>query len=884
VTPEGGAPPPSVSGGPYLEGVAITTEFPPEHAASGDAPGAGGAPGRNGGPVSVPVPAEVALDLPGTASLEHAEGEPEAKLAPARPAVPPVHAAAVAELQRSLGVTHVTAQALVRRDLADPADARKWLAGRTDEVVELPGLANAVELVLHHVRAGNPILVHGDYDVDGVAATAILLDTLELLGADPKWHLPKRGVDGYGLTAASLERIGRLQPKLVITVDCGITAVDETALLRDAGIDVLITDHHLPRGDGVLPDTAILHPGVMDGELIDRVGEPCGAGVAADLANGLLKATGHGASPLRDGIAELAALATIADCVPLVDGNRTAVRDGLGALARTRRPGLRALLRSARVDPTTLDGMAVAFRLSPRLNAAGRMSRADLALALVRARTDDEATRLAEELERCNLQRREVELSVRRKAEQQVRELGERSGYVLAGENWPAGVIGIVASRIAEQTDRPAVVLSIDGDRATGSARSAQGLDLAGLFAACAEHLTKFGGHAAAAGCELEPANIPAFTAAFDAAAAEALKDAPPIPGPVVDAVAEVRDLTLALADELAAFEPTGEGNPAVRLLLPSVRVIEESPMGTGNEHRRAVISSGGARTKAVAFSSPPLPLNVPLDLVVQLERSTFGGTVEARVVVRSVHPLDRPSQAADAKKVGIDAGAIAALLAGYHEDIPAPTRPPAPGADKRGASVAAVLRVAAACGREPIAYAADPARRAVQLEGLGWRGTVVGPAGLQSALELAAPEHGVVICVDPPIDPRAAAALASNAVEAWWSWTDAELTYGVHALEREFALRPLMVSLFRGLREAGKPVPALGLLKLLPDGHAPAALGRAVRVLDELGLVDVADGLASVELVSQAASDPTQSSIYRNALAVVEEARSWSLLSRQPA
>jgi single-stranded-DNA-specific exonuclease len=539
------------------------------------------------------------------------------------------------------------------------------------------------------------------------------------------------------------------------------------------------------------------------------------------------------------------------------------------------------------VDPTALDGTAVAFRLSPRLNAAGRMARADLALALVRARGDDEATRLAEELERCNLQRREVELSVRRKAEQQVRELGERSGYVLSGESWPAGVIGIVASRIAEETDRPVVVIGIDGERGTGSARSAQGLDLAGLFAACAEHLTKFGGHAAAAGCELEAANVPAFAAAFDAAASEALKDAPPLAGPVVDAVAEVRDLTLALADELAAFEPTGEGNPAVRLLLPSVRVIEESPMGTGNEHRRAVISSGGARTKAVAFSSPPLPLNVPLDLVVQLERSTFGGTVEARVVVRSVHPLERPAPggaAAGAKKVGIDAGAIAALLAGYHEEVPAPMRPPAPSVDKRGASVAAVLRVAAACGREPIAFAADPARRAVQLEGLGWRGTVVGPAGLQAALELATPDHGVVVCVDPPLDPRAASALASNAVEAWWSWTDAELTYGVHALEREFALRPLMVSLFRGLREAGKPVPALGLLAFLPDGDAPAALGRAVRVLDELGLVEVADGLASVELVSQSASDPNGSSIYRNALAVVEEARSWSLLSRQPA
>ena len=830
----------------------------------------------------IPAPAAPAA-APNTARLQPAEGEPAAKIvgAPVRPAVPQVAAAQLVELQRALGVSHVTAQALARRGLGDPAEARRWLAGGTEAPVSLPGLESAVDLVLRHIEAGSKILVHGDYDVDGVTATAILIDVLELLGTSPKWHLPKRGVDGYGLTAASLARIGKLEPDLVITVDCGITAVDETALLRDAGIDVLITDHHLPRGDGALPATTILHPGVLDGEQVERVGEPCGAGVAAELAIALLERTGHAAAPLRDGISELAALATIADCVPLVDANRTLVREGLAALARTRRPGLRALLRSARVDATALDGMAVAFRLSPRLNAAGRMARADLALSLVRARTDEDAARLAEELERCNLQRRDVELGVRRQAEQQVRDLGERSGYVLAGEGWPAGVIGIVASRIAEQTDRPVVVLGIDGDRGTGSARSAQGLDLSALMAACAAHLVQFGGHQAAAGCEIETSAVEAFTEAFDHAAAVALAAAPPLQPPTVDAVAEVRDLTLALADELSAFEPTGEGNPAVRLLLPSVRVIEESPMGTGTEHRRAVISSGGARTKAVAFNSPPLPMNVPLDLVVQLERSAYGGTVEARVVVRSVHPLAGPGGAAPAKKVGIDAGALAQLLAGYHDEVPAWHRPPNPAVDRRGSSVAAVLRVAAANGREPIAYAADPARRAVQLESLGWRGTTVGPAGLAAALELAAPDHGVLVCVDPPVDPRAASALASSPVETWWNWTEAELTYAVHVLEREFALRPLMVSLFRALREAGKPLPALALLQHVPDGHAPAALGRAVRVLGDLGLVRVDEGFTAVELISEAASDPTGSAVYRNALAVVEEARSWSLLIR---
>ncbi len=806
-------------------------------------------------------------------------GEPRALVlaaAASRPVVAPVNPIALAELTTSLGVGHVTAQALLRRGLDDLAQASAWLAGRVDAAAPLPNLDAAAQLVARHIEAGSRILVHGDYDVDGVCATAILLDTLQFLGAQAAWHLPKRGVDGYGITSTSLERIGRLGAQLVISVDCGITAVDEVALLRDAGVDVLITDHHLPRGDGTLPATTILHPAVRGEELVQPATAPCGAGVAAHLARALLQGAGQRAEGLIDGIAELTALATIADCVPLTGENRALVREGLGALARTRRPGLRALLRAARVDAASLDGTAVAFRLSPRLNAAGRVARADLALALLRTGSDDEAARLVEEIERCNLRRRETELEVRRAAEQQVRALGPRSGYVLAGEGWPAGVVGITASRIAEATGSPTVIVGLSGDAGTGSARSARGLDLAALLSECAEHLERFGGHAQAAGCEVRTEQLHAFAEAFDAAAARALEHADDQTGPAIDAVAEVRDLTLDLADELAAFEPTGEGNPAVRLLLPSVRVIEESPMGSGNEHRRAVIASGGARTNAVAFSSPPIPMGVPLDLVVHLERSTFGGTVEARVVVQSVHPLER--QPALAATVGRDAGGLAALLSGYQEPVPAPQVPPRPSVDRRGCSVAAALRVAAACGREPIAYVSDTGRRAPQLRSLGFTGTVVGPAALARTLALADAAHGLVICVDPPLDPRAAAALSSTAVEAWWSWTEAELTYSLHVLEREFALRPLMVELFRGLRGAGAPVPALGLLAFLPDGAAPAGLGRAVRVLEELGLVQVGEGLSSVELISAERADVDRSTVFAQAAAVVEEARAWSL------
>lgn len=836
----------SVPGGAYAEGVAAAV--PVDQPAAVDA-----------APPTAPAPIPAA---------------PPADAVPA-PVVPAISGAARAELQRTLGVSHITAQALLRRGLEDPVEARRWLAGHADASEPLPNLDAAATRVQQAIDAGGTILIHGDYDVDGVCATTILLDALQMLGAQTAWHLPKRGVDGYGLTEASLTRIRRLRPALVITVDCGITAVDEVAALQADGIDVLITDHHLPREDGGLPPTVVLHPAVRGEELIEPVGEPCGAGVAGLLARELLQRAGRSQAALEDGISELVALATIADCVPLTGQNRAMVRDGLGALARTRRPGLRALLQAARVNVAALDGTAVSFRLAPRLNAAGRVARADLALALLRSGNDEEARRLVDEIERCNQRRRDTELEVRRAAEQQVRALGERDGYVLAGEGWPAGVVGIVASRIAEQTDRPTVIVGLSGELGTGSARSARGLDLAALLSACAPHLERFGGHAAAAGCEVRADRVEAFAEAFNAAAAEALSAAPEATPPTVDAVAEVRDLTLELADELAAFQPTGEGNPPVRLLLPAVRVIEESTLGSTGEHRRAVISSGGARSNAVAFNSRPLPVNTPVDLVVELERSTFGGTVEARLLVRSVHPLEG---AAPAPAVGRDAAGLAALLSGYQEEMPESCAPPVPSVDRRGASVAAALRSLAGDGQQPIAYVADPARRIPRLRALGYTGTIAGPDALARTLRAAEPERTVVVCVDPPLDPRAAAALASASVESWWAWTEAELTFAVHALEREFALRPVMVALFRGLREAEAPLTAIELLGLAGDDARPAALGRAVRVLEELGLVQVGDGLSEVQLISQDRADVEASARYRRATAIVEEARRWSL------
>jgi single-stranded-DNA-specific exonuclease len=313
--------------------------------------------------------------------------------APRRPAPPPValrfelapyDLGAAVGLERELGISHVLAQVLVRRGLADPASARAFLAPReAHDASRFDGIDRAVGVISHHLAAGSRIVVHGDYDVDGICATAILIRALRSLrGRAPRgeptvgWFLPHRTRDGYGLSAATITRLVERGTGLLITVDCGITAVDEVAAARAAGLDVVVTDHHAPRADGALPDAPIVHPAVCSYPCL----ELCGSGVALKLAEAL-------GAPTAEEDIELVALATVADLVPLRGENRRLVRAGLDELARTARPGLRALLDVSGVDPSALDTHAIGFRLAPRINAAGRVSSPDAGLELLL--TDD---------------------------------------------------------------------------------------------------------------------------------------------------------------------------------------------------------------------------------------------------------------------------------------------------------------------------------------------------------------------------------------------------------------------------------------------------------------------------------------------------------------
>jgi single-stranded-DNA-specific exonuclease len=563
----------------------------------------------------------------------------------------------VARLRERLRVSDVLAQVLVRRGHHDPRSASAFLAAQErHELDTFGGLRDAAELVAARAHAGRRITIHGDYDVDGVCSTAVLVRTLRKLGATCDWYLPDRAEDGYGLSASTVRRLAERGTELLITVDCAITAVEEVALARSLGMEVIVSDHHVPRADGMLPDAPIVHPALCGYPCT----ELCAAAVAHKLAQATLEAAGREANEADEDL-DLVALATIADVVPLVGENRTLVRRGLHALAATAKPGLRALMAVARIDPGKIDERAVGFGLAPRINAAGRLYRADAALELILTEDRVRGAQIAEELDRANGERRHTEHAIRHEAEAQIGQLSEHgacAAYVLAGDGWHPGVIGIVASRLVERHRRPVVLVALDGDRGRGSGRSFDGYDLLAGLTACGEHLERYGGHSVAAGVELERGSLAAFADALDRHATIALSPEDMFARERVDAVVGGTQLGMELAEELAMLAPFGRGNPAVSLMVRDAVLRDVRPMGEG-KHARFTIESDGVHARAVAFGCDG-KLGVGdgerLDATFALEVNEWRGVSEPRLVLRHAQPaqlgeliqpeeLEQPSQ-----------------------------------------------------------------------------------------------------------------------------------------------------------------------------------------------------------------------------------------------
>jgi single-stranded-DNA-specific exonuclease len=539
----------------------------------------------------------------------------------------------VQRLRRELGVSEPLGQVLVRRGLAEPALARSFLDCSEEHSPQLfAGIGAAVEVILRHVRQGTRITVHGDYDVDGVCSTAVLVRALHELGGDVDFYLPDRASDGYGLNLETVRRLAARGTQLLITVDCAVTAVQEVAAARALGMEVVVTDHHSPRADGELPEAPIVHPRLCGYPCPDL----CATAVSYKLAEALYAALERDSRALR-GDLDLVALATVADVVALTGENRTLVRRGLRALAGTTKPGLRALMAVAGVDPATVGERALGFALAPRLNAAGRLYRADAGLELILTSDAQRAARIAQELDSANHERRQIERRIRFEAEAQMAELGERPAYVLAGEDWHPGVIGIVASRMVELSGRPVVMIALDAETGRGSGRSVESFDLLAGLTACGGSLLGYGGHRAAAGLQIERGRVGEFAAALSAHAGHALEAEDLVPVERVDAIVGGPQLGMDLAEELASLAPFGRGNPAVSLMVADAVFADSRPMGEG-KHVRFSVESQGARARAVAFGCGgrlPVADGEPVQATFALEVNEWNGISEPRLVLR---------------------------------------------------------------------------------------------------------------------------------------------------------------------------------------------------------------------------------------------------------
>jgi single-stranded-DNA-specific exonuclease len=524
----------------------------------------------------------------------------------------------------------------------------------------------------------------------------------------------------------------------------------------------------------------------------------------------------------------------------------------------------------AGADPSALDAGTLGFRLGPRINAAGRLRRADAGVELLLTGDSERARAIALELDQLNAERRAVERRIVWEAESLVAALGERPAYVLAGEGWHPGVVGIVASRIVERWHRPTVVIALEGATGTGSGRSIPGFDLLGALSAGAEHLERFGGHRAAAGITIARERLEAFTEAFEAHAGSVLTDDLLARVETVDAVACGADLGLVLAEELERLEPTGIGNPSVRLLVPGGRLREVRTMGEEGRHARFMVCSGGVRTPAVAFGCDgrlPVGPDQPADASFRLERNCWNGSVEPRLVLRAAWPCEP----APISVVGEGSGYLAEVLGALAEPVSVEASPREPAdrravLDRRGEGPLAVLADALAAGDRVLAVCADVARR---LPGLAPR---CGGFALvcYHALERQpglADEFDQLVALDPPGCPAEARLLQAGAGFAHLAWGEDELRFAQQMHELEYGLRGSLVALYRALRQREQ---AAGdeLERLLRGDAAPGRparlAARLIRVLSELELASLEPTVPALSIAGAAPTALERSAAYR--------------------
>ncbi len=536
------------------------------------------------------------------------------------------------------------AELLAGRGYHDPEEAERFLSPSVDDLFDpmaLRDMDRAVDILRRSLELGHRILIHGDYDCDGICATTLLLDGLTELGADVDFHIPDRFEEGYGLSMMAVDRCREEGFDLLLSVDCGSSSHTEIAAAQEAGIRVIITDHHQVPDPPPTPD-ALVNP--QHPEDTYPFKGLCGTAVAFKLLQALRQESGVEPSHLMD----LVALATVADVVPLRDENRVLVHYGLGHMSRTERPGLIALLEAAGRNPhEPVDAVTVAFALAPRLNAAGRLEHARLGVELLRTSAINHARELADTLNSLNEERKECERRISLEIEARLEADPSRwkSGAIVEfSDGWHQGVIGITAGRLAEKYAVPALVIAIDGERAKGSGRSPENVDLFQALSSCAEIFSKFGGHPRAGGFSLPTDRLDDLREGFTAAANTLRRGVAPV---WADAGLRLSQIDLALATQLERFEPFGEANPKPVFLLEGVTLVGHRTVGKTRDHLQLELEQGGERHRAIAFRKGPL-LSVldaqtfRYDLLCYLQRDHFRG--QDRVSIQVTHII-RPAQ-----------------------------------------------------------------------------------------------------------------------------------------------------------------------------------------------------------------------------------------------
>ena len=546
-----------------------------------------------------------------------------------------------------LRIPAALAALLVQRGFASPDLAKAFLKPDLERLTDPQRWADmpvAVELLARAVREQQPILVHGDYDVDGQCAAAMLTRILRSAGGTVHPFVPHRIRDGYDFGPAGLAEAQRIGAKLIVTCDCGITAVSAVSAARQAGIDVIVTDHHLP-GDELPPANAVIDPRRPDCTSEDK--NLCGTGVAFKLAQALVEVLGLSPNlPLH--FLDYVALATIADVVPLVGENRILVRYGLKKMADTRWVGLRALIDTAGLGGKPLRGAHIGFILAPRLNAAGRIGDANDGLRLLLTENPQEAAALARELETINARRQEMDQLILDEAIELVEKTLAPSdaAIVLANETWHPGVIGIVASRLVERYGRPTFLVGWDesGAFGRGSGRSIAGFDLHAALHKVGSHLEKYGGHTMAAGFTVKRERFDGFRVAFLEVAGELLTPEDLAPSQRVDLELPLASVNSELERLIRHLEPCGAGNPAPVFGVRNARAVGARRVGTN--HLRFTLDDGSAVLPAIGFrwadAVPEDWLTNPLDVAFRLERDDWQGRVTIQARVASLAPHHR--------------------------------------------------------------------------------------------------------------------------------------------------------------------------------------------------------------------------------------------------